>query len=215
MVETPNNSGTQLARERLGELVKEFDAILKPEGVIIYLGTPQTEMTLYRELEGRGYETTIWPARYPKDKNERDSLAHRLAPMLASEYDNEPEIMAWTPTDPIRFDDADLRERELSYGTAGFALQFQLNPNLADADRYPLKLRNLIIGAFQTDGAPMVLQWMPHTSLLHPTLPAVGLKGDAYYNYASASKEYIDFTMKIMAIDPSGRGCLTTSLPRP
>lgn len=205
-VETPNNSATQLARDRLGELVKEFDAILKPEGTIIYLGTPQTEMTLYRELENRGYETTIWPSRYPKDKNERDSLAHRLAPLLAAEYDSDPELFAWTPTDPVRFDDQDLRERELSYGVAGYALQFQLNPNLADADRYPLKLRNLIAGAFGPDTAALTYQWLPHASLLLGSLPAVGLKGDGYYAYANASKEYDKYSMKVMSIDCSGRG---------
>ncbi|MFL1495762.1 DNA maturase B, partial [Pseudomonas antarctica] len=72
-VEVPNNSATQSARDHLGELVKEFDAILKPgeASTIIYLGTPQTEMTLYRELENRGYVTTIWPARYPKDQKDR------------------------------------------------------------------------------------------------------------------------------------------------
>ncbi|UZT50117.1 terminase large subunit [Enterobacter phage 02_vB_Eclo_IJM] len=64
-VEVPGNSATQAARDRLSELVKEFDAILKPGGTVIYLGTPQTEMTLDRQLEGRGYSTTIWPARYP------------------------------------------------------------------------------------------------------------------------------------------------------
>lgn len=205
-VETPNNSSTQLARDRLGELVKEFDAILKPEGVIIYLGTPQTEMTLYRELEGRGYETTIWPARYPKDKNERDSLGHRLAPMLADEYDNDPEFMAWTPTDPVRFDDQDLKERELSYGKAGFALQFQLNPNLADADKYPLKLRNLIVAALESKTAPLTYQWLPNRQNCLEQLPAVGLKGDLYHRYESTSKEFDKYSMKIMAIDPSGRG---------
>jgi len=93
-IETPNNSATQLARERIGELVKEFDAVLKPDGIIIYLGTPQCEMTLYRELENRGYTTTIWPARYPRDKADRESYGDRLAPMLAAEYDENPEAFA-------------------------------------------------------------------------------------------------------------------------
>ncbi|MGL5785079.1 MAG: phage terminase large subunit, partial [Alphaproteobacteria bacterium] len=84
-VEVPGNSATQAARDRLGELVKEFDAILKPGGTIIYLGTPQCEMTLYRELENRGYVTTIWPARYPKDASDYETYGHRLAPMLVAD----------------------------------------------------------------------------------------------------------------------------------
>ncbi|AUE23224.1 DNA packaging protein B [Pseudomonas phage Pf1 ERZ-2017] len=97
-VEVPNNSATQTARDHLGELVKEFDAILKPGGTIIYLGTPQTEMTLYRELEGRGYVTTIWPARYPKDQADWDSYGPRLAPMLATELQADGSLF-WAPTE--------------------------------------------------------------------------------------------------------------------
>ena len=51
--------------------------------------------------------------------------------MLRAEYDENPEALAGTPTDPVRFDSDDLRERELEYGKAGFTLQFMLNPNLS------------------------------------------------------------------------------------
>lgn len=205
-VEVPNNSATQTARERLGELVKEFDAILKPNGTIIYLGTPQTEMTLYRELESRGYVTTIWPARYPKDVRDRLSYGDRLAPMLVEEFDSDPDFYRWTPTDPIRFDDEDLRERELSYGKAGFALQFMLNPNLSDAEKYPLRLRDLIVAALDREKAPMTFQWLPNAQNQLQELPHVGLRGDAYHRYASCSNQFNTYTMKVMAIDPSGRG---------
>jgi hypothetical protein len=54
-IEVINNSATQVARDKLSELVKEFDAILKPleSSKIIYLGTPQTEMSLYNQLPER------------------------------------------------------------------------------------------------------------------------------------------------------------------
>lgn len=62
-VEVPGNSGTQLMRDKLSEAVKEFDAILKPlqTSRIIYLGTPQTEMSLYNQLPERGYEIRVFP----------------------------------------------------------------------------------------------------------------------------------------------------------
>ena len=40
MVEIPTNSGTQVQRDKLSEAVREFDSIIKPNGLIIYLGTP-------------------------------------------------------------------------------------------------------------------------------------------------------------------------------
>ena len=69
MVEVPNNSGTQIQRDKLSEAVKEFDAVLKPGGQIIYLGTPQNEMSLYNELTKRGYKKMVWTVTYPKDQN--------------------------------------------------------------------------------------------------------------------------------------------------
>jgi hypothetical protein len=206
-VEVPANSATQAARDRLGELVKEFDAILKPMGTIIYLGTPQCEMTLYRELENRGYVTTIWPARYPLNRAELETYGHRLAQLLIDDIDADPDAAWWQPTDPVRFDDTDLRERELSYGKAGFALQFMLNPNLSDAERYPLRLRDLIVAALQIDQAPLQYQWMPNPqNQLGATVPCVGLKGDTFHTYFSADKRSDKYSSKIMAIDPSGRG---------
>ncbi|MGL5565521.1 MAG: phage terminase large subunit [Plesiomonas sp.] len=211
-VEVPGNSATQAARDRLGELVKELDAILKPNGTIIYLGTPQTEMTLYRELENRGYVTTIWPARYPRDKADWETYGPRLAPMLVEDMQENPEAAYWQPTDPVRFDDEDLRERELSYGKAGFALQFMLNPNLSDAEKYPLKLRDFIVAALQVDSAPLQYQWLPNAQNIVQNVPCVGLKGDVFHTYFGVDQRSAPYAMKIMAIDPSGRG---ESLPRP
>lgn len=205
-VEVPNNSATQAARDRLGELVKEFDAILKPGGTIIYLGTPQTEMTLYRELENRGYTTTIWPARYPKDWKDLENYGTRLAPMLHKELMVDPDGVFWTPTDPVRFDDTDLRERELSYGKGGFALQFMLNPNLSDAERYPLRLRDLIVAALDSEKAPLTYQWLPNNGNALEDLPNVGLKGDRYHRYQEASSSFMAYESRILVIDPSGRG---------
>ncbi|WYV70515.1 terminase large subunit [Dickeya phage BIM BV-99] len=204
-VEVPNNSATQAARDHLGELVKEFDAILKPGGTIIYLGTPQTEMTLYRELEGRGYVTTIWPARYPKDQADWDSYGPRLAPMLAAELQADGSLF-WAPTDEVRFDDKDLRERELSYGKGGFALQFMLNPNLSDMEKYPLKLRDFIVGTFAQDKGPTTLIWMPNAANECKGVPVVGLKGDRFHRYESVGQATASYAQKILVIDPSGRG---------
>lgn len=203
-VEVPNNSGTQASRDHLGELVKEFDAILKPGGTIIYLGTPQTEMTLYRELEGRGYVTTIWPARYPKDQADLDSYGPRLAPMLVRDMQAGADF--WEPTDPVRFDDKDLRERELSYGKGGFALQFMLNPNLSDMEKYPLKLRDFIVGTFALDKGPTTLTWLPNTANECKGVPMVGLKGDRFHKYEQVGQGMAAYAQKILVIDPSGRG---------
>lgn len=206
-VEVPGNSGTQAAREHLATLVTEFDAILKPgpDSLIIYLGTPQCENTLYRSLESKGYSTTIWPARYPADQKALDAYGDRLAPMLRNDLMKDNGTF-WEPTDPVRFSNEDLMERELSYGKAGFAMQFMLNPNLSDAERYPLRLRDLIVGSFSAEMAPTSFQWMPNPQNLVTGLPVTGLNGDAYHRYHSAGNQSAEYTAKILVVDPSGRG---------
>lgn len=207
-VEVTNNSATDAARQRLESLVTEFDAILKTGDapMIIYLGTPQTEMTLYRTLEEKGYSTTIWPARYPADQKDLDSYGHRLAPMFRADM----EKSGWTnwgqPTDPLRFTVEELRARELSYGKGGFALQFMLNPNLSDAAKYPLKLRDLIVGSFEATKAPLTYSWLPNSSNQISGVPNVGLKGDHYHRYQEVAPSSAAYSMKVLVIDPSGRG---------
>ena len=62
-VESLNNSATFLMREKLLSSIAEFEAVLKPGGEVIYLGTPQTEQSIYHGLHEKGYDTRIWPAR--------------------------------------------------------------------------------------------------------------------------------------------------------
>ena len=208
-VEVPGNSATQSAREKLWTLVQEFAALLKPLDTsrVIYLGTPQTEMTLYRELEdNRGYTTIIWPAQYPRTREEDMYYGERMAPMLREEYNEGFEILAGQPTDPVRFDSEDLRERELEYGKAGYTLQFMLNPNLSDAEKYPLRLRDAIVCGVDSEKAPMHYQWLPNRQNLNEELPNVGLKGDDYHSYHTASSNYGLYQEKILVVDPSGRG---------
>jgi hypothetical protein len=205
-VESANNSQTQLMRDRLGETVKEFDAIIKPEiGRIIFLGTPQTEMSLYNDLEERGFKTRIWCALYPS-KEQTTGYGHKIAPIIADVEDNEGK-----PTDPKRFDSVDLLERMSSYGKSGFNLQFMLDTTMSDANRHPLKLNDLIVlsGCSTWKEAPAKLQWASspeQIKAIDPDIPNVGLKGDYYVAPMHTSPEFTPFEGSVMSIDPSGRG---------
>jgi hypothetical protein len=202
-VEVPNNSMTHMMREKLGETVKEFDAVLKPDGKIIYLGTPQNEMSLYNTLTTRGYEMRVWPARYPTLERAEKAYGGRLAPSLYDSLQKNLEAVYGLPTDPKRFDDEDLLERELSYGRSGFALQFMLDTSLSDANKYPLKLSDLLIYSCDKDTAPEKLVYGIFKPL--DDLPNVGLAGDRFY----APEDTVgraEYTGSVLAIDPSGRG---------
>jgi len=202
-VEVPNNSMTHMMREKLAETVKEFDAVLKPDGKIIYLGTPQNEMSLYNVLLSRGYDMRVWPARYPTLERSEKAYGGRLAPLLYEALQNEGTALYGLPTDAKRFDDEDLLERELSYGRSGFALQFMLDTSLSDANKYPLKLSDLLVMSCDKDTAPEKVVY----GIMKPVsdIPNVGLSGDKFY----APEDTIGrakYTGSVLAIDPSGRG---------
>lgn len=203
-IEIPNNSDTQTKRDKLSEAIKEFDAVLAPGGRIVYLGTPQTEHSLYNMLPERGYTIRIWPARYP-DEKKRERYGARLAPFIASALDKDPTLVG-KPTDSRRFSAEDLTERELSYGRSGFALQFQLDTTLSDADRYPLKLSDLIVHPLDPFRAPSDLAWATSPDLRVDNVEAVGLNGDHYYRPMFVSKDYVAYEGSVMFVDPSGKG---------
>jgi hypothetical protein len=203
-IEVPNNSQTQGMRDKLSEAVKEFDAILKPDGRIVYLGTPQNQESLYNKLPDRGYTTTIWTARYP-DEDQIVGYGHKLAPIIKDALLNDPTLEG-QPTDPRRFSDFDLTERENSYGRSGFALQFMLDTRLSDADRYPLKVSDLIVMDIASEVAPERPVWSGDTQYVIEDLPNVAFNGDYLHRPMALQGDFVEFTGSIMAIDPSGRG---------
>lgn len=210
-VEVPSNAETQGARERLAERVREFEAILKPlaDTRIIFLGTPQCEDSLYNELVKRGYTRLLWPARYPS-KKWLTFNGHELAPSIKDFLDSNAGCAVGggldgergQPTEASRFSETDLLERESSYGRAGFDLQYMLDTSLSDLERYPLKLRDLIVMEFE-DMGPGHPVWSPDKAL---SLNPVGFKGDRFYGPAAINGEWRKFDNSIMAIDPAGKG---------
>ena len=197
-VESLNNSATFLMREKLQHSIAEFEAVLKPGGEILFLGTPQTEQSIYHTLHEKGYDTRIWPARFPEERL-KVAFGSKLAPMLS-------EGNAGDPTDPRRFGAIDLMEREASYGRTGFALQFMLDSTLSDADRYPLKLSDLLVFGLNPENAPEKPIWAANPNNALRDIPCVGFNGDRYYGPMDIQGKWIPYEGGIMAIDPSGRG---------
>lgn len=207
-LEIPNNSETQVMRDKLSEAIKEFDAVLKPGAAseIVYLGTPQNEQSVYNVLPERGYEVRIWPSQYPDEKT-RERFGSRLAPMLSDRLDRKLS-KAGDPTEPLRFTPDDLEKRRSSYGKAGYALQYMLDTSLSDADKFPLKVSDLLVMAVPKTKAPIVVEWSSDAKYVLPNITNVALNGDRFHGpmFVSETREWADFDGTIMYVDPSGRG---------
>ena len=202
-VEVPNTAWTVGMREKLLSSVGEFNAILKPGGEILFLGTPQTEESIYNKLRLRGYECRIWPSRYPANP---ERYGDALAPVIAGEV----TLRKGDPTDPGRFSELDLVEREASYGRSQFNLQFQLDTTLSDLERFPLRLTDLVVMELD-DHAPEKIVWSSGAEYRISDLPAVGFSGDYYHRPAFLHGDWIEFQGCVMHIDPSGKGADETA----
>jgi hypothetical protein len=202
-IEVPGNSMTELMREKLLQLCTEAESILTPkdDSRIMYLGTPQTTFTVYRKLAERSYKPFVWPARYPKKVNQYEGL---LAPQLVSDIDNGADI--WDVTDPDRFDNDDLLEREASMGRSNFMLQFMLDTSLSDAEKFPLKMADLVVTSVNPSTAPDSVVWCSDPKNVIKELPTVGLPGDYFYSPMQLQGEWLPYTETICSVDPSGRG---------
>ena len=202
-VEVPNNSMTELQREKLLQLVTECESILTPkrDSRIMFLGTPQTTFTVYNKLRERSYKPFVWPARYPRKVAMYSGL---LAPQLTEDLEKEDEL-AWKPTD-TRFREEDLLERESSMGRSNFMLQFMLDTSLSDAEKFPLKFADLIVNPVNPENAPQNIIWCSSPENIVKDLPTVGLPGDYFYKPMQIQGEWEPYSETICSVDPSGRG---------
>jgi hypothetical protein len=202
-IEVPGNSLTELMREKLLQLCTEAESILTPHdwSRIMYLGTPQTTFTIYRKLAERNYRPFVWPARVPKDQSKYEGL---LAPQLVEDIANgAPE---WSLTDAERFDEEDLMEREAAMGRSNFLLQFMLDTSLSDAEKFPLKMADLIVTAVNPESCPESVIWSSDPSNIIKDAPTVGLPGDYFYSPVQLQGDWGPYSETICSVDPSGRG---------
>ncbi len=204
-IEVPGNSMTELMREKLLQLCTEAESILTPksDSRIMYLGTPQTTFTVYRKLAERNYRPFVWPSRYPR-KGKLSQYEGLLAPQI--QEDLEMGANEWDCTDPDRFDNEDLIEREASMGRSNYMLQFQLDTSLSDAEKFPLKMADLVVTSVNPDTAPENCIWCSDPRNVIKELPTVGLPGDYFYSPMQLQGEWSPYSETICSVDPSGRG---------
>jgi len=82
---------------------------------------------------------------------------------------------------------------------------------LSDEERFPLKLKNIIVSDINLDEAPVNIRWLPNEKYWLKKLPHYGMAGDKWYSADSIGEMWKPYTGRVMAIDPSGRGQDETS----
>lgn len=199
-VETPENSLTIGKRDKLMSKVHEVEHLINPGGIIMVLGTPQSLDSVYNRLKKDHYPICRWPAEYP---NLADPSACRDVTKMFLGKLARGEVKAGDPTYPERFDRAALMHKAAIYGSATYALQMLLDTTLSDANRYPLKLSNLIVMECHAELAPeQVVGKGERIADLDPP----GLQGDYFRGPAYKAPKFAPYQSSIMIVDPKGRG---------
>ena len=200
--EIPNNSSTEEKRIKLLRATTEFESIIMPGGQIMLLGTPQTEESIYFELANRNYKIIKTPAQVPNRSEAYKIHKDYLAPSIqklsdVGSFDDE-------PTDPERFPIEDLMLRRASMGESAYRLQFLLDVSLSDANKYPLKQKDLLVLQVNNK-APMDMIWSTAKEY-KLDYENKGFQGDALYRPWRVEDEWKEFEKTIVCVDPSGRG---------
>lgn len=195
-VEVPSNSMTELMREKLLQRTAEFEALLIPDlpSSVLYLGTPQSMESIYGKLE---YPTKILPAQVPEDELVYEGKLDDWVLLQGKPGE---------ATDKIRFPEEVLLERRAGMGAAMFKLQYNLDTTLSDAERFPLKLKDLMVTSITSDEAPMSITYTGSKEYVINDLTTLGFTGDVYHRPLRINSDYQEYDVKVMSIDPSGTG---------
>ena len=223
-VETKGNTETPESREDLDERVKEFKDILYPEvpGAeerakdpveIVYVGTYHHEESLYlklgRDLK-RGYKFRTYPIVYPQPDEDVMNLAPKLAAKLSSGEARPGDLVF-----PWRFDEANVIGKRAE-GPHRFAMQHALLASLAEGDRYPLKLADLIVMDVPRAEAPVRVEYGQRRGTESTAIQGIRLLGvnskDKLYEPFLLDKVSAPYTGTKGGLDPAGRGSDRTGL---
>jgi hypothetical protein len=216
-LETPNTSDTEGNRAELRKRIGEFGAIILPGGDIIYLGTPQVEATIYRELaEEKGYELRIYPILFPvpSDDPKKDELRRygsRLAPLLTKALDANPDL-AGTSTEPTRFSETDIMSRRVEWGATEFDRQFRLLLDAGAGRGNPLKIRDLIVFDIpkpepgKLPRLPADIAWSPIPAAKYDGVDVDAMTGDSQLYAPVRLDDWVEVDGVHCHVDPSGEG---------
>lgn len=195
-IEIEGNCETANAREKLLNKVSEFEQIRNVGGRVIFLGTPQIKDSIYIQLSS-GYPVTKFPAVMP-DKNNPVEIED------VNEWVLQQNFEEGSPTQPERFPMDVLLERMAKIGPKLFALHYKLDTSLADFEKFPLRLADLLVIDVNPEMCPEKIVWASSQPM--KGMPSFGLSGDLIYEPMWISDVFKPYKQTIMTVDPSGRG---------
>lgn len=195
-IEIAGKNETPVGKETLLKKLAELESIRNKDSRVIFLGTPHYQDSVYNVLK-ESYPMIKYPAEMPDMGIPAE--VEDVAPWVLG-LDIEPG----EATQPERFNKDELASRRAKIGPSHYALQYKLVTTLADSDRYPLKLRDLIVMDLDSEVGPDKIVWQGQNPM--KDIPNFGISGDHICDPMFVSNNYLSYQHMHLCIDPSGRG---------
>jgi hypothetical protein len=195
-IEIAGKNETPVGKETLLKKLAELESIRNKDSRVIFLGTPHYQDSVYNVLK-ESYPMIKYPAEMPD--TDVPAEVEDVAPWVLG-LDIEPG----EATQPERFNKDELASRRAKIGPSHYALQYKLVTTLADSDRYPLKLRDLLVMDLDPEIGPDKLVWQGQNPM--KDIPNFGISGDYICDPMFVSNTYLPYQHMHLCIDPSGRG---------
>jgi len=198
-IETAQTVESMTMMDKIDTFAKEAQNLLmsgKDESIC--LSTPHSMSSMYIGWLDAGYKLLALPAEVPEDDSSYfGALAPHIVEMMA-------EGLVGMAVDE-RLDKEFLMSKKMRIGKSKYKLQYMLDVSDADDLRFPLKLNDLIVMDVDEDVAPLKVSHssMPENDL---RMKHNGFKADKLYSPSYTSKEVSPYEMKLLSLDPSGKG---------
>ena len=182
----------------LHQFYEAMNLLMSGKDESIILATPHSISSLYIELLDRGWKLLALPAEVPDSDS---AYFNGLSPHIKAMIDKG---MIGVAVDE-RLNKDFLLSKKMRIGKSNFKLQYQLDVSDSDDLKYPLKLSDFVVMDVDDEGAPLKVN---HSSMPDKQLYIKhhGFKADRFYSPSYVSDETAPYEMKLMSIDPSGRG---------
>ena len=169
--------------------------------------------SIYNTLPGRGFVVRIWPGRYPTQA-QRERYGTLLAPWISLRCDALPELCTGygpdgtdgAPVDDIIMPERSLVAKELDQGRSYFMLQHMLVTDLADEERYPLKVNKMLFADLGPTHAPTEFIYMPTPGQLIEIPAESALYGTSLYRAIIPEHTLLPYEAIHLFVDPAGGG---------
>ena len=215
-LERDNNAKSAARRAELKENMKALTSLMdgsKSGQRVLAIGTPQSVESVYNDLPALGYTVRIYPARIPTAEELPYYGAH-LAPYVQRLYDENPHLRTGfgingnrgRSCDLERYSEEILCEREVQQAGGMFELQYMLNTQLKDKDKYPIDLNNLMFMRLKETTGPLSVNTLRSRNNKIDPPPGFSVPRAMLHEVFPYSTEEVPYDCAVVYIDPSGGG---------